>query len=161
MLARKIIKGEPIELNISEEIELTRIVGQIVLESRFKVIAYNICSDHIHLLLVCHENGVTSQIQKLKSISSKRFHRSVKITSHKPSEHNNHLWSQKFYYCHLDEWSLETLSRTPGEMYKESHFTRTINYIVRNRIKHGLQFSAELQEIIASFVVTIDDAYDF
>ena len=159
MRDHSIIKGSPINLHHSEEIQLTKIIGQIVLENELKILSYNICKDHIHLLLVCDESKVTSQIQKLKSISSKLFHRHVNITSHLPEEHGNHLWSQKFYYGLLDEFSIATISRTPSVIYEATHCERTISYIKNNRIKHGLVRSEKLEAIIDSFTVSMKTAY--
>ena len=73
MIDYGVIKGDAIELNLNEEIELTKIIGNIISESKMKCIAYNICKDHVHLIVVCEGTELTSIIQKIKSISSKMF----------------------------------------------------------------------------------------
>ena len=46
---------EPMLLSEEEEIIITETVAKIVEEDKLNVLAYNICFDHMHLLLVCEE----------------------------------------------------------------------------------------------------------
>ena len=117
MITHGVQKGASLLLTLPEEIFLTEIIGKIIVENSCKCIAYNICRDHIHLLIVCPEGQLSRIIQKLKSISSKRFHQSGKIISYQPSDHHGHLWSQKFFRANLEEWTLARLSTQPGEVY--------------------------------------------
>lgn len=159
MMNYNIIKGDPLLLDLEQEIQLTKIIGAIIVENDFKCIAYNICKDHLHLLLVCQENELIRIVQKLKSISSKRFNRSGAISSQLKKYHHNHLWSQKFYRAELDEWQWAHLSKKPGDVYRIDHLTNSIDYIRNNREKHHLKESDELTEIITSFLVTMEEAY--
>ncbi|MBP6049868.1 MAG: N-6 DNA methylase, partial [Chitinophagales bacterium] len=159
MIDYGVIKGDAIELNLNEEIELTKIIGNIISESKMKCIAYNICKDHVHLIVVCEGTELTSIIQKIKSISSKEFHRLKIPMGHDPLEHKNHLWSQKFYRANLDVWELNTISNKPGYIYKSSYLQNAIEYIKNNRVKHNLPQSKELEKTINSFCVAEDNAF--
>ena len=64
-------KGPPINLNLPQEIELTKIIGDIILESGFNCMAYNVCKDHVHMVLVCEFKELSKQVQKIKAISKK------------------------------------------------------------------------------------------
>jgi len=44
--------------------------------------------------------------------------------------------------------------KRPGEIFKRSYFENAIMYINRNREKHGLQKSRELEEIISRFTIS-------
>lgn len=159
MIDYGVIKGDAIELNLNEEIELTKIIGNIISESKMKCIAYNICKDHVHLIVVCEGTELTSIIQKIKSISSKEFHRLKIPMGHDPLEHKNHLWSQRFYRANLDVWELNTISNKPGYIYKSSYLQNAIEYIKNNRVKHNLPQSKELEKTINSFCVAEDNAF--
>ena len=159
MLDFNIDQGQPLLLSLEEEIELTKIIGQVIQDYDYKCLAYNICHDHVHLILVCHSDELGDQIQRIKSISSKLFRRSHAITSHNKYLHRS-LWSQKFFRKELNEWSLSDVSYSPGEILRDTHLSRAIDYIKMNREKHGLLNSIELKKHIESFVISIDKAYE-
>ena len=152
-------KGPALRLGLEEEIALTRIFGKIIRESGFRCIAYNICVDHVHLILVCSPEKLTAQVQKIKSVSSKDFHRLNIPMSHDPLKHKGHLWSQKFYRATLDVWELNTVTNRPGFIYSDSYLQNAINYIRTNRYKHELTISEELELAIQEFVIDEETAF--
>ncbi len=158
MIDYGIEKGEPIELGLEEEIELTKIFATLMLEYNYHCLAYNVCKDHVHLILVCEANEITDIVQKLKSISSKEFRRLDISMGHDPLEHKG-FWSQKFYYAALDEWTLATTATRSGYLYNDAHLGNAIAYIQTNRQKHDLPESTELQNIIDTFITTQDLAF--
>ncbi|MBS9768533.1 MAG: transposase, partial [Flavobacteriaceae bacterium] len=60
-------KANPIWLEEEEEKIITQIIAEIVEEDDLNVMAYNICGDHMHLLLVCEEVEVSKIMQKIKA----------------------------------------------------------------------------------------------
>lgn len=62
---------EPMLLSTEEEIIITETVAKIVEEDKLKVLAYNICFDHMHLLLVCEEEEVPKIVGKIKSMTAR------------------------------------------------------------------------------------------
>lgn len=62
---------EPMLLSEQEEIIITETVAKIVAEDKLNVLAYNICFDHMHLLLVCEEEEVPRIVGKIKSITAR------------------------------------------------------------------------------------------
>ncbi|VAW14250.1 hypothetical protein MNBD_BACTEROID03-766 [hydrothermal vent metagenome] len=42
--------------------------------------AFNICGDHMHILLVCEEGGVSKIVGKIKAITSKEYNTEKGIT---------------------------------------------------------------------------------
>ena len=152
-------KGPALRLGLEEEIALTRIFGKIIRESGFRCIAYNICVDHVHFILVCSPEKLTAQVQKIKSVSSKEFHRLNIPMGHDPFKHKGHLWSQKFYRATLDVWELNTVTNRPGFIYSDSYLQNAINYIRTNRYKHELTISEELELAIQEFVIDEETAF--
>jgi len=152
-------KGPALRLGLEEEIALTHIFGKIIQESSFRCIAYNICVDHVHLILVCSPEKLTAQVQKIKSVSSKEFHRLNIPMGHDPLKHKGHLWSQKFYRATLDVWELNTVTNRPGFIYRDSYLQNAITYIRTNRYKHELTISEELELAIQEFVISEETAF--
>ena len=122
-----------LRLNIENEIILTKIIRNIVLRNKFKIISFNICSDHIHFILVCDHTKLEKIIQSLKSQSSRKFNTITRI---------KYLWAQKF-------------NRVPILSVKQLVYT--MDYIRENRHKHGLESIAELEKIINEFVINPED----
>jgi REP element-mobilizing transposase RayT len=153
MIRLGIRKGEPVELNLEGEITLTRIIGAIIIEQGYHCLAYNICKDHVHLILVCEREKLSKTVQMIKGTSSYLF----KSKDFNPV--SGRLWSQKFFRAYLDIWELATRSHKPGYVYRDSHLTNALNYIRHNREKHKLPASDELQNIINSFIVSQETAF--
>src|SRR5438874_11443525 len=76
-----------LRLDIEKEIILTKIIRNIVLKNNLKIISFNICSDHIHYILVCDHIKLEKIVQALKSQSSRKFNTVTRIKQ---------LWAQKF-----------------------------------------------------------------
>ena len=53
-------------LNEEDEKVITETVAGIAKEDRLNIMAYNICKDHMHLLLVCEETEVSDILKKIK-----------------------------------------------------------------------------------------------
>ena len=154
-----ISSGNSRHLNLEDEIALTKIFRDLIVKNNYKCIAYNICGDHVHLLVVCEKQNLVNIIQKLKSISSKLFNRLPLTQSYLRNADKRHLWSQKFYSAALDEFKL-TSSNMGLNNNRNSHLFNTILYINRNRQKHNLTISSELESIITEFIMTIEQAYE-
>lgn len=75
-----------------------------------------------------------------------------------PEEHDNHLWSQKFYSVDTKSWKWIS-AQEEGFPYRATHLENALAYIESNRHKHNLPISSELEEIIASFVKTPESVF--
>ena len=159
MLQYQVQKGRPLRLRFEQEIILSKIIGSIITENQYRCVAFNICRDHVHLLLVCKYDELSKAIQKLKAMSSKLFNKSGAISADQIDYHKNHLWSQKYYRATLDDWQFAKLSTKPGEVYQSDHLLNSIRYIQNNRRKHGLKESEALDKIISSFTIPLEKAY--
>lgn len=153
MIAHNIKKGEPLELTLATEIVLTEIFKDLILENNYQVLAYNICKDHLHILLVCEEEELTNIVKILKGKSSYLFQSKGFKPLGKP------LWSQKFFFAQLDEFIWADLSKKLGEVYVDSYLDNTLAYIQNNRNKHKLPQSDALDTLINQFVIPTDDAF--
>ncbi len=142
----RILNQNPKFISLEEEICLTRIIGNIILELNLNCYAYNICRDHVHLIIQCNRSELHQKIRIIKGKSSYLLKRTLK------DRWNNPLWSQKFFSANLDNWSIGNVNSLSGFKENHTYFQRAISYIENNRSKHGLKESQELQNAIKSFV---------
>ena len=71
MFDKHVKLGEPVWLTEKEEIIVTETIAGIEKKDKLNIVAYNICGDHAHILLVCEEEELHRIVQKLKSMSSR------------------------------------------------------------------------------------------
>jgi REP element-mobilizing transposase RayT len=156
--------GDAIWLDEKDEIIISETIAEIVKKDNLNVIEYNICGDHMHLLLVCDEYELPKIVGKIKSMSS----RAVNIVAgktevetdanhatrgHAPlsadvsaerGETQTKLWTQKF---------------GKSEIKDENYLNNTIEYIRNNRIKHELPKSKKIEKIKKEFLCSKEHAY--
>lgn len=97
-------KAEGIWLEPKDEVLITKTVAKIIKEDNLNIMAFNICGDHMHLLLVCTEEEVAKIMQKIKAKTSRivNINRGITTTrEHAPlsntrGEKQNSLWTQTF-----------------------------------------------------------------
>ncbi|HOV15607.1 MAG TPA: transposase, partial [Spirochaetota bacterium] len=141
MIEYNVKKGEPFVFTDEQEIYITEILKNIIVEEGYKILAYNICKDHIHILIACNPKELPNIIKKLKGKSSQKFKEWLKI----PSEEEFHLWAQKY-----DE----------KEITDDNRFENTINYINNNRTKHQLQDNKGLQPLVTQMTCAYENAFN-
>ncbi len=136
--------GEAEWLDAQDEIVITKTIKDIAIADKLNILEYNICGDHMHLLLVCTEEELPGIVGKLKSVSAKNRNRergytvpgsigySATTRGHAPlSERSatirgvtqHPLWTQKFGKV---------------EVTNDDYLHNAIAYIRDNRKKHGL-----------------------
>jgi REP element-mobilizing transposase RayT len=130
--------GEAVVLDESMEYEITGFIKNIITEDKLEVLAYAICQDHVHIVLVCSETARDTIVRKLKGKSAQLYKDKHKITD------QYHLWSQKYHW---------------EELTTDKQFQNVLNYVTHNRQKHELATSAELQDLIADMLTPVDEVY--
>jgi len=131
-------------LKIEDEIELTAIIKSILVEEKIPCYAYNVCRDHVHMVIESSDSELSNTIKVIKGKSAFMYNRSKDI--------KGAFWSQKFFSADLDNWKVRS-SEVSSFSQRDSYFSNAVNYIKRNREKHGLVESEELNELISSFVI--------
>ncbi len=63
--------ADPMWLDPMEEKIVTETVAEIVKADGLNVLAYNVCGDHMHLVLVCEEEEVPKIVGKIKSMTAR------------------------------------------------------------------------------------------
>ncbi|MFA9392080.1 MAG: Eco57I restriction-modification methylase domain-containing protein [Prolixibacteraceae bacterium] len=63
--------GESVWLSEEDELIVTETIADIVKNDNLNIVAYNICGDHAHLIVVCSEEEVQGIIQKIKAVSAR------------------------------------------------------------------------------------------
>lgn len=131
-------RGEPVVLSGDDEIEITKYILQIVQEEKLRILNYNICRDHVHMLLICDESKRDNIVRKLKGKSTQLYKQNHGL------KEEFHLWAQK-YSCTFIE--------------SDKQMANTMEYIQHNREKHKLPRNKGLQPIVASMITPFADAF--
>ncbi|MBN2668686.1 MAG: transposase [Bacteroidales bacterium] len=121
--------GEAVWLDDEHEIVVSETILDIVKEDKLNVMAYNICGDHIHLLLICEKEELSNIVRKIKGKTSQKLKEYLDI----PKENKFTLWTQKY---------------GKKEVKNETQLRNTIEYIDKNRQKHELSHNNGLQPIV-------------
>ncbi len=121
--------GEPILLDSESELYITMAIARIVNHKGYRVHTYNICRDHVHLIIECRESELPGIIRLLKGKSSQRYKEYCGIDPHVKF----HLWTQKY--------GKEIIS-------SDEHYYNAVRYVINNREKHGLPEHRGLQVVV-------------
>jgi REP element-mobilizing transposase RayT len=139
MVTYRVKRGEPILLDDALELEVTSYIAQIVKENTMKVLAYNICQDHVHMILVCTEDELSEHVSKLKGKSAFLFKKARDITD------PIHLWGQKFH---------------AEEIKTEVQLEKTMNYVNSNREKHSLPVGKGLHPLVTVMITPVEKLFE-
>ncbi len=182
--------GESVWLSEKEEIIVTETIAEIAEKDGLNILAYNICGDHSHLLLVCEEQEIPKIVQKIKSMSARACNiamgRTIPETmEHAPSstpypeiedgEHAPQVWNGKTTvtteHAPLSgggrrgktQHHLWTQKFGQKEITSDEQLQNTIEYIRKNRVKHGLddqnKGASSLVDIIEKMTCTREHAF--
>ncbi|MGV8945438.1 MAG: Eco57I restriction-modification methylase domain-containing protein [Lutibacter sp.] len=137
-----------------DEFIITQTIATIVKEDHLNVMAYNICADHIHLLLVCEEEEVSKIVQKIKSVTSKEIHKTREQDAVLTREHAPLPIDSLHAPLSIEQDAASTREHAPlskqnvlplwtqkfgcKEIESEIQLTHTLEYIKNNRSKHNL-----------------------
>lgn len=175
MFDNHVTLGEAIWIDEKDEIIVTETIAQIVKEDNLNVIEYNICGDHIHILLVCDKEEVPKIMGKIKGVSGRRYNIENGITviatngtatrGHVPLSGSDTATDadtggeepdspEKKKYNSL--WTQKFGDR---KIKGEKDLQNVINYIRTNRQKHELPKNIKLEKIIGEMCCTIEYAF--
>ena len=129
---------QPLVLKVEDEIEITSFISQIVLEDKLKIVSYNICADHIHLILFCEEVKRDNIVRKLKGKSTQMYKNKRNI------DESFSLWAQKYNFTII---------------FNEEQLFNTNEYILHNRLKHKLSNNYDLQKIINQMITPFEKLF--
>ena len=155
---------------MSKEIEelIAVTVSEIVNEEKLTIAAFNLCRDHMHILLVCAEDEVPKIMHKLKGRTARVCNKW--IANNNENLHNKGINPLDDKYNPLDgKYSTTKLKdgSTPFWTQKygcnpikiSEHFWNTVNYIEKNKVKHNLPNNPKLQAIIQCFVKSYEECF--
>ncbi|KAF0200432.1 MAG: type II restriction enzyme methylase [Bacteroidetes bacterium] len=71
MFDNHVVRGEAEWFDTEDAIIITETVKEIAISDKLNILEYNICGDHMHILLVCEEEELTKIVGKIKSVTAK------------------------------------------------------------------------------------------
>ncbi|MCK5857115.1 MAG: Eco57I restriction-modification methylase domain-containing protein [Bacteroidales bacterium] len=168
--------GDAVWIDEKDEIIITETIAEIVKKDKLNVIEYNVCGDHMHLLLVCEEDDRDGIVGKIKSMTS----RAVNIASGKTVVANHATMGHAPLSASMATTarehaplsaSMATTARGEtqtklwtqkfgnSEIKDEDYLNNAIEYIRNNRIKHELPVNKEIEKLKKEFLSSVDDAF--
>lgn len=154
---------EVFPMTSDEEELIARTVSEIVSEDRLEIVAFNLCRDHMHLLVICIPDDVPKIMRRIKGKTARVCNASKMCGTHtydankgihpldaqharnaknKPTpplkDGSTPFWTQK-YGC--------------NPISSAEQYYNTISYIRNNRAKHRLPENPRLQELIDGFLI--------
>ena len=151
MFNYQIETGDAEWIDEHDERIITRTIRDIALADKLHILEYNLCGDHMHLLLACTEEELPGIVGKIKSITAKNRNLAKGYTvagittdsdnARGATQHS--LWTQKF-----------------GKTIVESqeYYLNAMEYIRNNRTKHGLPANPEIETLKKEFICTEEHA---
>jgi REP element-mobilizing transposase RayT len=129
-----------------DELFVTKTIVEIVKEDKLNVLAYNICCDHLHILLVCEDEELDKIVGKIKGRTARAFniHKGINPLVKKEGKRSIPLWTQKF---------------GRKEITDDKQLYNTIEYIQNNRIKHELPNNKGIHPLVEKILCSIDHAF--
>ena len=139
-------------LTDNDEMVIAETVAVLVKEQNLNVLAFNVCKDHIHIVLVSEEEELDEIVRKIKGRTAREVNISngLKPLVQEKNEKSIPLWTQKFG-C--------------KEIVDENQLANTIQYIKTNRTKHNLPdnsnkgFKPLVESIACSYEHAFRDEY--
>ncbi len=183
MFDYKVKTGEAIWLSEKEEIIISETIAEIVKESKdanneicpIDIVEYNICGDHLHMLLVCEEKELTKIVGKIKAMTARRCNieigRTIQITKGHATLQASERTEKKIEENKITRGHapLPTRGETQSPLWTQKfgkklitdneQYTNTINYIRNNRKKHELPENKNIEKIINSFLCDTKHAF--
>lgn len=137
----KVKKGDSFRLDDELEVFVTRAIAEIVKKDDLNVPAYNICADHVHMILVCEPEELPNIVRKLKGKSAQKLKEHLEV----PKEEKFHLWAQKFNRKLIED---------------DEALANVQEYIKHNRKKHELPPPDKgLQPLVKDMCCSYDYAF--
>jgi len=138
--------AEGIWLTAEDELNIAKTVTEIVEEDQLNVMGFNICGDHMHLLLVCEQEELTKIVGKIKGKTARVFNsiKGINPLVKNGEEKAVSLWAQKF---------------GKKEITSEEQLWNTVNYIKTNRSKHELPEHKELDKVCRRLFASYEHAF--
>jgi type I restriction-modification system DNA methylase subunit/REP element-mobilizing transposase RayT len=125
-------------LTDDDEMVIAETVSILAKELQLNILAFNVCKDHIHIVLVCEEDDIDEIVRKIKGRTAREVNKNNGINPVINKDYNNELapivkestgaktvplWTQKFG-CKA--------------IVDQNQLQNTIAYVKNNREKHNL-----------------------
>ena len=131
-----------------EEELIATTVAEIAKEDNLNIAAFNLCWDHMHILLVCEEEEVPKIMHKIKGRTARACNvlrnKGINPLDALRKDGSIPFWTQK-YGC--------------KPITSDDQFWNTYNYIENNKVKHNLPKNPKLEKIFLGFVKTYEDCF--
>ena len=133
-------------LTAEEEVLIAETVAGLVEELGLVITAFNLCRDHMHMVLVCEPEEVPKIMHRIKGRTARACNAYRANKGINPldrtllKDKSTAFWTQKFG-C--------------KPIRSARQYRNTTRYILNNRMKHNLPENLKLQSVITKFIRSI------
>ncbi len=129
MIRVKAIHGKPVIMDEEIQTIVTDAVFEKANEMNVPIMAYNILPDHVHIVLACDEDQLSSIVQGMKGYSSYIFGRRLKSSVQGEGSQQT-LWAKGYNKSFLES---------------RQKFQNSLEYVATNHLKHNEPLNPRLQ----------------
>ena len=144
--------GEGVELTMEDEILIMKSLVAVIKSDQLKILAINICGDHVHVVMVCRQDQRNVIVARMKGKSAYEYNQ-FKWCNRGGNPHVDgsyhdgtiaHLWARKYHHKSLDS---------------DEAVVNAIEYVRNNRIRHNLPNHPTLTILVESVSIAVDEAF--
>lgn len=132
MILYKVKSEQAIWLDEYWRLEIAKYLVSIINVDKLIILALNVLSDHVHIILVCKSKDRDNIVRKLKGKSSQMYKQAIGLKTL-----GFHLWNQKYGRIIIAN---------------EERLFAAIEYIENNHLKHGLPESVKFRCLVKDVV---------
>ena len=122
MVKYKVKKGDPFIFTEQMRNDIYKHIIEKIQKNNYNVIEFNVLSDHVHLIILCHEKELNQIVRNLKGYSSFLFCKQLNL-SIEGAGRQNKIWAKGYSHTFLRD---------------DEHFLKAIEYVKNNHIKHNI-----------------------
>jgi type I restriction-modification system DNA methylase subunit/REP element-mobilizing transposase RayT len=130
--------AQPLEMDEDMEHSVLALLCDVIEEKGFRVLALNICRDHVHCMLVCEESERDTIVQQMKGKTTFLYKKAHAVSG------EFHLWAQKYHYNHIES---------------EQELYAVMQYVEHNRLKHELSEGKGLKPLVQRVLTPLNQAF--
>jgi type I restriction-modification system DNA methylase subunit/REP element-mobilizing transposase RayT len=129
---------QPLEMDEDMEHNVLELLCGVIKEKGLRVLALNICCDHVHCVLVCQESERDTIVQQMKGKTTFLYKKAHAISG------EFHLWAQKYHFNVIES---------------EQELYAVMRYVEQNRLKHELSEGKGLKPLVQRVLTPLDQAF--
>ncbi|MGL2992905.1 Eco57I restriction-modification methylase domain-containing protein [Flavobacterium sp. TSSA_36] len=130
-------------LTDDDEMVIAETVSILAKELQLNIVAFNVCKDHIHIVLVCEEDEIDEIVRKIKGRTAREVNKNNGINPVINKDYNNELYNNGLEPIVKESTGAKSVPLWTQKfgckaIVDQNQLQNTIAYVKNNREKHNL-----------------------